>query len=389
MAIKNRFADWHDEITAWRRDIHQHPEIRFEEHRTAGIVADKLRAFGCDEVVTGVGQTGVVGVIRGQTSGSGRVLGFRADMDALPMQEETGLPHASQNAGAMHACGHDGHTAMLLGAARYLAETRNFDGTVVLLFQPAEEGGGGARAMVEEGVLDRFEIDEVYGMHNWPGLAPGQFATRAGPLMGAVDFFDLTVTGKGAHGAMPHLSVDPAPAAASIVLALQTIASRNAEPLSTVVVTVGGIQSHPDAYNVIPQRIELKGTTRYVTPEDGEMIRTRMQTICDSIATAHGCTATLNNMILVPPTVNHDVETGYAAEAARSVAGEVITDQPPTLAGEDFAEMLNARPGAYMFIGNGDSADLHNTKYDFKDDAIPAGCSWFAELAETRMPLGG
>lgn len=388
MPIKNRFADWQDEIAAWRRDFHAHPELRFEETRTSGIVADRLRDFGCDEVITGVAKTGVVAVIRGRQTQSGRTLGFRADMDALPMQEATGLPHASTNAGVMHACGHDGHTAMLLGAARYLAETRNFDGTVVLLFQPAEEGGGGAGLMVSEGVLDTYKIDELYGMHNWPGLAPGQFATRVGTLMGAVDFFDLTIHGKSAHGAMPHLAIDPAPAAANVVLALQSIAARNADPLSTVVVSVGGMRSYPDAYNILAERVEMKGTTRYMQPEEGALIQTRMAEIAEAIACAHGCRAELDYRVLEPPTINSPDQTDVAAAAARAVAGDVITDHTPTLAGEDFAEMLQVRPGCYMFIGNGDSADLHNTAYDFNDEAIPAGCSWFAELAESRMPLG-
>ncbi len=387
MPARNRFAQLHAEITEWRRDIHAHPELRFEEHRTAAKVADLLTDFGCDEVVTGIGQTGVVAVIHGRQNGSGKVIGFRADMDALPIPETTGLPHASTNEGVMHACGHDGHTAMLLGAAKYLSETRNFDGSVVLIFQPAEEGSGGARAMLEDGLITRWGIQEVYGMHNWPGIPEGQFAVRDGPQMAATAFFELTIKGQGGHAALPHKAVDTTVAASHIVVALQTIAARNINPLKTVVVSTCGVRSDSNTFNVIPDEIKLRGTVRYFDADVHETVQQRLSEIVELTAKAHGATAHLDYSLRVPPTVNDPEAAALAAEVAKAVSGDVIRDMDPVMPGEDFSEMLAERPGAYLFIGNGESADLHNPAYEFNDDLIPIGCSWYAEMAEKRMPL--
>lgn len=387
MPVKNRFAELQDQIAEWRRDIHAHPEIRFEEHRTSALVAERLRAFGCDMVETGVGQTGVVGVIHGRETGSGRVMAFRADMDALPITEATGLPHASTHAGKMHACGHDGHTAMLLGAAQYLAETRNFDGTVVLLFQPAEEGGGGAKAMLADGVMDRYGVSEVYGLHNWPGLPAGQFALREGPMMGAVDFFEIKVQGRGGHGAMPHLTADATLAAAQLTVALQQVVARNVDPMKPAVLSVCSLRTDSNAHNVIADSALIKGTVRYLHPEVQALIRARMTEVTRATAEAHGATAELSYMELVPVTSNPAPGAAHAAEAARAVTGQSPIEVDPVMGGEDFADMLAERPGAFIFLGNGDSADLHHPAYEFNDAAIPAGCSWFATLAEQRMPL--
>ena len=387
MPIKNRFAQLQGQIAEWRRDLHAHPELRFEEHRTGALVADRLRAFGCDEVIPGVGQTGVVGVIKGRTDTKGRVIAFRADMDALPILEATGLPHASTHTGRMHACGHDGHTAMLLGAAQYLAETRNFDGTVVLLFQPAEEGGGGAKAMLADGVMDRFRVNEVYGLHNWPGLPAGQFALREGPLMAATDFFEIEVTGRGGHGAMPHQTVDATLAGSAVVMALQQVVARNVDPLKPAVLSVCSLRTDTDAHNVIAGIARIKGTVRYLDPEVQDLIRSRIAEVATATAQAHGAEATLDYMPCVPATINTPDMAAHALAAAQAVSPVVRTDIAPVMGGEDFADMLGERPGAFVFLGNGDSAELHNPRYEFNDDAIPAGCSWFATLAETRMPL--
>jgi len=387
MPIKNRLAEMHGDITEWRQDIHAHPEIRFQEHRTATLVAEKLRGFGCDEVISGVGRTGVIGIIHGRQDTSGKVIGFRADMDALPLQEVTGLPHASTVSGKMHACGHDGHTAMLLGAAKYLAETRQFDGTVALIFQPAEEGGGGAKAMIKDGMMDRWNIQEVYGMHNWPGLPAGQFAVRDGAQMAAADFFDIKVQGRGGHAALPHQAVDTTLVASHVVVALHSIAARNIDPLKTVVMSICGMRSDSDTYNVIPDQISLRGTVRYLDPEVQDVVINRLTTLAENTARAYGAEATVNYTRCVPPTINKPEYAKYAADAASAVAGDVIRDQDPVMPGEDFSDMLTERPGAFLFIGNGDSADLHNPAYDFNDEIIPAGCSWFVEMAERRMPL--
>ncbi|KMK67721.1 M20 aminoacylase family protein [Puniceibacterium sp. IMCC21224] len=385
MPVKNRLAELHPQITEWRRDIHTYPEVLFETHRTSALVAEKLRAFGCDEVVEGIGRTGVVGVIRGKSQTSGKVVGLRADMDALPITEQTGLPYASQNEGAMHACGHDGHTAMLLGAAQYLAETRNFDGTVAVIFQPAEEGGGGGREMCNDGMMERFGIQEIYGMHNWPGVPVGQFAIRPGAFFAATDLFEITIEGKGGHAAKPHETVDSTVAAAHVVTAMQSIASRNADPISQLVVSVTSFETSSKAFNVIPQRVHLKGTVRTLSNEMRDLAETRIKAICTSVAEAFGARADINYVRNYPVMVNHEEQTQFAADVATAVSGK-CDDAPLVMGGEDFAFMLEERPGAYILVGNGDTAAVHHPEYNFNDEAIPAGCSWWAEIVERRMP---
>ena len=386
MPVKNRFAELQDDIMAWRRDIHQNPEILFETHRTSALVADKLNAFGCDEVVTGIGRTGVVGVIHGKSQASGKVIALRADMDALPIHEQTGLNYASKTDGAMHACGHDGHTAMLLGAAQYLAETRNFDGTCVVIFQPAEEGGGGGREMCEDGMMERFGIQEIYGMHNWPGMPVGEFAIRPGAFFAATDKFDIEVEGKGGHAAKPHETVDPTVLASHLIVALQTIASRNADPIEQVVVSVTSMQSSSNTFNVIPQTVSLMGTVRTLSPEMRDLAEERMQSLCQNIGEAFGGRATLNFERNYPVMINHTEQTDFAAQIARRVSGN-CSEAPLIMGGEDFAFMLEERPGAYILAGNGDSAAVHHPEYNFNDELIPAGCSWWAELIEQRMAV--
>ncbi len=388
MAVVNRFADLAPAIAEWRRDLHAHPEILFDTHRTSGIVAEKLRGFGCDEVVEGIGRTGVVGVIRGRGTGSGRVIGLRADMDALPMPEATGLPYASATAGAMHACGHDGHTAMLLGAAQYLADTRNFDGTAVVIFQPAEEGGGGGREMVEAGMMERFGIQEVYGMHNLPGLPLGDFALRPGALMASSDNFSIVITGRGGHAAMPHTTIDPVLTAAQTIVGLQQIAARNADPLKPVVISVTGVRTSSNASNVIPEEVELVGTARALDAATQDLVEARMAAVVAATAAAHGATARFVYERGYPVTVNSAPEADFAARVAADVVGEARVDAaaPPMMGAEDFSFMLRARPGAFVFVGNGDTAALHHPKYDFNDDLIPVGCSYWARLVETAMP---
>jgi hippurate hydrolase len=387
MPIVNRFADFHDDIVAWRRDIHRHPEILYEVHRTAAAVADRLRSFGVDEVVTGIGRTGVVGVIKGRKTASGKTIGLRADMDALPLTEKTGKEYASTTPGKMHACGHDGHTAMLLGAARYLAETRNFDGTAVVIFQPAEEGGGGGKAMVEDGLMDRWNIQEVYGMHNMPGLAVGKFATRPGPLMASTDEFTIRIGGVGGHAAKPHITVDPIVVGTAIVQTLQTIVSRTVDPIESAVVSVTKFHAG-EAYNIIAETAEVAGTVRTLKPGVRDLVEGRIATIVATVAAAHGATATLHYDRNYPVTRNHPAETAFAASIAAGVVGDVNVDAeaPPVMGGEDFSYMLEARPGAFIFVGNGDTAGLHNPAYDFNDDAIPVGCSYWVRLVETGMP---
>ena len=387
MAILNRFSEMFEEISTWRRDLHAHPELRFEEYRTAAFVASKLKEFGVDEIVTGFGGTGVVGVIHGQNNTSGRSIGFRADMDALPIQEVNDLPHASTIPGKMHACGHDGHTSMLLGAAKYLAETRNFDGKIVLAFQPAEEGGGGARAMIDAGLMDKWNVEEIYGMHNMPGLPIGEFAVRTGPQMACPDKFEIIVHGKGGHGAMPHKSVDSTLVAAQIVVALQSIASRNINPLENIVVSVCGFRTETDTYNVIPNTVRLRGTVRTFEKDVQSFVRARIDALTKSTADGYGAVAEVTHMSGPPPLVNHERQADFAAEIALSVCGVAHRDFELSMGGEDFSEMLLERPGAYLFVGNGDSADLHNPSYEFNDDVIPVGCSWFVTMAERLMPL--
>ena len=388
MPIKNRFAETHAEIAGWRQHMHQNPELGFEEYATASFVVDRLRDFGITDITTGIGQTGVVAVIEGKTNTSGRAIGLRADMDALPIMEATGLPYASQTPGKMHACGHDGHTAMLLGAAQYLAETRNFDGRCVLIFQPAEEGGGGGNEMVKEGLMERWSIDEVYGMHNMPGYDVGKFAIRPGALLAAADQFDITIEGQGGHAAAPHEAVDTNLAAAHVVIALQSIASRNGEPEKQVVVSVCTLRSDTESHNVLPQTVRLIGTTRSLDEDVRNLTETRLREIVSLTAQAHGCRAEITYERGYPVTINHDRETEYAADIAEKVVPDVWRDTPPIMAGEDFSYMLNARPGAYMMLGNGFGPTVHHPMYDFNDDAIPAGCSWFAEMVETRLPVG-
>lgn len=390
MPIVNRFHEMAGEIATWRRDIHAHPELMFEVHRTAGFVADKLRSFGCDEVVEGIGRIGVVGVITGRETASGRAVGLRADMDALPIREQTGLPHASKTEGLMHACGHDGHTAMLLGAAKYLCETRNFDGTAVVIFQPAEENGGGGKLMVDDGLMERFAITEVYGMHNWPGWPVGSFAIRAGPCTATADIFTIDIEGFGAHAAKPHKGTDPALVAASLIQSLQSIVSRNVDPLERVVVSVTVLRCG-EAHNVIAQTAQLKGTVRTLNPEIRDLVEERMNEIVSHQAAAFGAKATLNYERGYPMTVNHAAQTTFAADVAADIAGEPQIDRntPPAMGGEDFSYMLQARPGAFIFLGNGDTAGLHNPKYDFNDEAIPVGCSYWVKLVEKAMPANG
>ncbi|WP_425052456.1 M20 aminoacylase family protein [Psychromarinibacter sp. S121] len=385
MPVKNRFAELLPEITEWRRDIHRHPEILFDTHRTSALVKEKLEAFGCDEVVGGIGRTGVVAVIKGKTNTSGRTIGLRADMDALPINEQTGLDYASETPGAMHACGHDGHTAMLLGAAKYLAETRNFDGTCVVIFQPAEEGGGGGREMCDDGMMERWSIDEVYGMHNWPGVPAGTFAIRPGAFFAATDQFEITVEGKGGHAAKPHETVDSTVVASHLVLALQTIASRNVDPTQQVVVSVTSFETSSTAFNVIPQRVTLRGTIRTLDEGVRKQAEERLKHIATSTAEVFGAKADVHWIEGYPVMANTETETDYAAEVARNVSGE-CADAPLVMGGEDFAYMLLERPGAYILVGNGDTAPVHHPEYNFNDDAIPAGCSWYAGIVESRMP---
>ena len=382
MPVKNRFAEMLPEITAWRRDFHANPELLFDVHRTAAKVADLCRAFGCDEVVEGIGRTGVVAVIKGR--GPGRVIGLRADMDALPIHEQTGLDYASQTPGKMHACGHDGHTAMLLGAAKYLAETRNFDGTAICIFQPAEEGGGGGREMVADGMMTRWGIDEVYGMHNMPGIPVGTFAIRPGAMMAAADQFEAVITGKGGHAAKPHDCVDTVVVAAHIITAVQTIASRNVDPLGQVVVSICVVETDSTAYNVIPQVVRLKGTVRTMDPKVQDYVERRLAEVIEGTALALGARAVVDYQRGYPVTMNAPENTLFAADVARAISGQVDETVAPMMGAEDFSFMLNERPGAYIFVGNGDTAMVHHPAYNFDDNAIPFGSSWYAAMVEAR-----
>ena len=385
MAIVNRVADLHNKIKEWRRDFHAHPELRYDVHRTANSVAEKLKSFGCDEVVPGIGRTGVVGVIRGRKAGS-KVVGLRADMDALPLEEETGLPYKSTVPGKMHACGHDGHTAMLLGAAKYLAETRNFAGTAVVIFQPAEEGGAGALAMVKDGLISRFGIQEVYGMHNYPGLPVGQFAIRPGAMMAAADHLAIEIEGKGGHAARPHLSIDTILVGAQMINQLQSIVARNVDPLESAVVSVCMFQAGLTD-NVIPQHALLRGTARSLTPDVRELLHKRIGEVVEGTARMYGASAKVTYTNGYPVVVNHERQTAFAADVAREIAGKdkVDIDVPPVMGAEDFAFMLQERPGAFIFVGNGDSAGLHHPAYDFNDETIPVGTSYWVRLAETAL----
>ncbi len=387
MPIKNRLAEMHGEITKWRRHLHARPELMYDVHETAAFVVERLKEFGVDEITSGVGKTGVVAVIRGKTDTTGRVIGLRADMDALPIEEATSLEYASTVPGKMHACGHDGHTSMLLGAAQYLAETRNFDGTAVLIFQPAEEGGAGGLAMCQDGLMERWGIQEVYGIHNTPGIAAGEFAIRPGALMASSDEFEILVTGKGGHAASPHEAIDTTLVASHIVVALQSIVSRTVDPVKRVVLTVSTFETDSVASNVIAQTVRLRGTVRTLDPEYRRVSEERLRKMAEEVASAFGASAHVKWTPGYPVTVNSETETGYAAEAAEVVAGKVNNETNPIMPSEDFAYMLEERPGAYIFLGNGDSAELHHPEYDFNDEIIPVGCSWFAEMVERRMPV--
>lgn len=386
MPVKNRFADLLPEITAWRRDFHQNPELLYEVHRTAARVAQLLREFGCDEVTEGIGRTGVVGVIKGRSDSRGRVIGLRADMDALPIIEQTGVPYASNVPGVMHACGHDGHTAMLLGAAKYLAESRNFDGTAVVIFQPAEEGGGGGDAMVRDGLVTRWGIQEFYGMHNMPGLPVGSFSIRPGAMMAAADQFEITVTGKGGHAAKPHECIDTTLTAAQIIVAMQSVVARNIDPLKNAVISVCVVETDSTAHNVIPQVVMLRGTARSLDPGVRVQLEEGITRVATHIAAAMGAVANVHYQPGYPVTMNDEAATVWAADVARQISGDVDMDMLPMMGGEDFSYMLNERPGAYIWVGNGDTAMVHHPAYNFNDDAIPAGASWYAGMVEARMP---
>jgi hippurate hydrolase len=388
MPIVNRIADLTGEIAEWRHDFHAHPELLYDVHRTSTVVAEKLKAFGCDEVASGLGRTGVVGVIRGSRAigGSTKVIALRADMDALPIEEAGALPYRSTVPGKMHACGHDGHTAMLLGAAKYLAETRNFAGCAVVIFQPAEEGGAGGLAMVKDGLMERFAIEEVYGMHNFPGLAIGEFAIRSGPLMASTDNVTIDIEGVGGHAARPHLAVDPILVGAQIVSALQSIVSRNVDPLEAAVISICTFEAG-NADNVIPQTARLRGTVRSLKADVRELLRRRVTEVIEGAARLSGAKVHLKYRPGYPVLSNNERETAFAAAVAGDVAGRdrVETDMAPVMGGEDFAYMLERRPGAFIFLGNGATAGLHHPAYDFNDEAIPYGVSYWARLVETAL----
>jgi len=390
MPIVNRVAALSDEMAAWRHDFHENPELLYDVHRTAGIVADKLREFGCDEVVTGIGRTGVVGVIKGRKSTSGKTIGLRADMDALPITETSGVPYASKKPGLMHACGHDGHTAMLLGASKYLAETRNFDGTAIVIFQPAEEGGGGGKAMVEDGLMTRWGVQEVYGLHNMPGIPEGHFAMVPGPMLASSDALEIHVRGKGGHaGAGPHRAVDTVLIGSQIVNALQSIVSRNVDPLKSAVISITVFQAGT-ASNIIPETALLKGTVRTLDPGVRDLVERRIGEVADSIARAYGGSAETIYKRMYPVTVNHARETEVAAEVARDVVGEdrVNARMPPMMGAEDFSFMLEARPGAFVFLGTGPGNDCHHPAYTFNDGILGHGASYWVRMIEKNMPAG-
>ena len=386
MPVINRIADFTPDMTAWRRHLHTIPELMFECHQTAAFVVERLREFGITEIHEGIATTGVVAIIEGQ--GDGPTIGLRADMDALPMQEETGLPYASTVDGMMHACGHDGHTTMLLGAARYLAETRNFKGRVALIFQPAEENGGGGEVMVKEGILDTFDIKEVYALHNAPGVEVGNFYTTPGPIMAAADSFDIHIVGNGGHGAMPHATTDPIMAAVGIANAIQTIVSRNNYSQDNLVVSITQIHTG-SADNVVPEKAYMNGTVRTFDPAVRTMVMARLEAIVAGQAAAYGVEARMDYLVGYPATINEPERTEFAAEVAREIAGDAGVDgnAPPEMGAEDFAYLLEKRPGSYLFVGNGDTAGLHHPEYDFDDEAAAAGASFFAKLIERALPL--
>ena len=385
MPVLNSLKDFQQTASAWRRHLHQHPELDFDVENTAAFVAQKLGQFGVDRIETGIARTGIVALIKGRL-GEGPVIGLRADMDALPIREASGRPWTSKVEGKMHACGHDGHTVMLLGAARHLAATRNFKGTVALIFQPAEEGAGGGQAMVRNGFLDRFDISEVYGMHTMPGIGVGRFGICQGPIMAALDEFDITVTGKGCHAGLPHQGIDPIVISAQIVMGLQTLVSRATDPLQSMVLSVTKIHSG-EAYNIIPTKVEIAGTVRTLMPALRDFAEQRIPQTASAIAGAYGAGVEFKYRRFDPVTFNQSKPTKVALHAARDVSGEDRVDDAvrPVMASEDFAYMLEARPGAFIFIGNGDSAALHHPAYDFDDEALPYGMSYWVSLAETAL----
>lgn len=378
----------HDEMTEWRRDIHQHPELKFEENRTSDLVAAKLEEFGI-EIHRGLAKTGVVGTIR---NGDGPSIGLRADMDALPLEEKNTFKHASSNPGKMHACGHDGHTAMLLGAAKHLAASKNFKGTVNLIFQPAEEGGGGGELMIKEGLFEMFPVDSVYGLHNWPGMPAGTFGVGSGPFMAAADMFDLTINGRGGHAALPDQCIDPIVVASQVVSALQTITSRNTHPVDSVVISVTQIHAG-DAYNVIPDSVLMHGTVRTFQTETRDKIPSSMLRVAEGVCAAYGTTCELNYMSGYPATINSVPETEISAKAVVDLLGEdkIIRNPTPCMGAEDFSYMLEARPGCYVWLGIGPGKGeagcmLHSSRYDFNDDVLPTGASYWVKLVENELP---
>ena len=378
----------HDEMTEWRRDIHQHPELKFEENRTSDLVAAKLEEFGI-EIHRGLAKTGVVGTIR---NGEGPSIGLRADMDALPLEEKNTFKHASSNPGKMHACGHDGHTAMLLGAAKHLAASKNFKGTVNLIFQPAEEGGGGGELMIKEGLFEMFPVDSVYGLHNWPGMPAGTFGVGSGPIMAAADMFDLTINGRGGHAAFPDQCIDPIVVASQVVSALQTITSRNTHPVDSVVISVTQIHAG-DAYNVIPDSVRMHGTVRTFQTETRDKIPSSMLRVAEGVCAAYGTTCELNYMSGYPTTINSVPETEISAKAVVDLLGEdkIILNPTPSMGAEDFSYMLEARPGCYVWLGIGPGKGeagcmLHSSRYDFNDDVLPTGASYWMKLVENEHP---
>ncbi|HVL56574.1 MAG TPA: M20 aminoacylase family protein [Burkholderiaceae bacterium] len=387
MIVVDRIKEFHNELTAWRQDLHAHPETAFEEVRTSQVVAERLESFGI-EVHRGIGRTGVVGVLR---AGSGqRAIGLRADMDALHIREQNAFEHRSRNDGRMHACGHDGHTTMLLGAARYLAETRPFDGTVYFIFQPAEENEGGGRVMIEDGLFDRFPMESVYGMHNWPGVPAGHFGLRAGPMMASFDIFEVSIAGRGSHAALPHTGIDPIVAGSQLVAALQTIVSRNVDPIDAGVVSV--TQFHGgDTWNVIPEGVVLRGTTRSFRPDTQDLIERRLREAAEGVARLSGTKIDVRYERRYPSLINSAAETEVCRRVAEQLVGAERVTSPvePVMGGEDFAFMLQAKPGCYVFIGNGPGEGgcmLHNPRYDFNDAILPVGASYWVRLVETLLP---
>ena len=389
MPIVNRIAEYQDELTAWRRHLHERPELGFEEHETAAFVAEKLRAFGCDEVHTGFARTGVVAVIRGGSGG--RTIGLRADMDALPIEEASGAAWTSRHPGRMHACGHDGHTTMLLGAARYLAETRNFDGTAYLIFQPAEEGGGGGRTMVEDGLFERFPAEQVFGLHNWPYAPLGTFAMCTGPAMAASDELTITIQGVGCHAAWPQNGRDPIVAASHVIQAIQSVVAREVDPLDNAVISITRVQGG-DAYNVVPERVELWGTIRTFREATRTRLIRRIEEVVQGVGLAQGITGSVKVSAGYPATINTAREAQLGADAAAEIVGDAKVDRAPEpcMGSEDFAFMLNRRPGSYIWMGTGSDArpshQLHSPHYDFNDDAIPLGVSYWVRLVERLLP---